>query len=79
MPLVVGRLCQQYTPSEMETVRVARTMERVCRRQLSRSRAELLANLADPASEFRSLVLELRLSQRHRYWWSHVVEHLEAP
>ena len=61
---------------------MARTMEQVCRRRLFRSRAELLANLADPASEFRSLaifVLELQLSQRHRHWWIQVVEHLEAP
>ena len=82
MPLVARRPRQQYTLSEWETVRVARTMERVCRRQLFGSRAELLADLADPASEFRSLaifVLELRLSQRCRYWWILVVEHLEAP
>ena len=65
MPLVTRRPRYQYTLSEMETVRVARSVERVCRRQLFGSRNELLADLADPASEFRSLailLLELRLS-----------------
>ena len=73
MSIAVHRPRQQCTLSEMETVSVARSMERVCRRRLFTSRAELLADLADPASEFRNLaifVLELRLSQRQRYRWS---------
>ena len=70
MSLVVRRPRAHFTLSEMETGRVARAMERVCRQQLFTSRAELLASLVEPALEFRSLaifVLELCLSQRCRY------------
>ena len=65
MSLCVRRPRAQYTLTELETVRVARAMERVCRQQLLTSRTELVANMADPASKFRRLaifVLELRLN-----------------
>ena len=50
---------------------MACAMERVYRQQILTSPAELVAILADPASEFCRLaifVLELRLIQRQHYW-----------